>query len=297
MPDSIGYDRGVHLRGTPLWFDCHRRKEYSVLTSLIGKLPPNHARVLAPMALANTLEVLGYGKSVLPAHWNKWIVFGGQKVKFIDFGGLFGTGGALIAGAERVLVAGLLPLETNIQWQSADHLVAVLPALSHRGAPVEQVVGNLVQFVEQASQDGVSAGIYVDSFDIGYFLVQALRTAGVAMRPLGLLAKALQDKESPRQGVRIALVGSALRADRRCWVDSGIRGSVRNYLGKSPDATFRLKWYADLPAVKQVLRRTGVSQLSLIGADSRKAADLSGQFGAKIEVRGLTSSRQLEFVS
>lgn len=297
MPELVSYDRGIHIRGTPLWFDSQKRKEHSVLTSLVAKLPPGHTRVLASMTLANTLGAVGYKPAVLPVPWDKWVVYGGQKLKFIDFGGAFGTGGALITGTERILVAGVLPIEPKIKWQLAEHLVVSLPAFQHRGAQREQVTGSVCGFAQQATADGVSAGILVDSLDVGHFMVEACREAGLEIRPIGLLAKALEEQSSSRKGVTIGMVGARMKAKRICWVDAGLRRSIRDYSKKMPDATFRLKWYADLAGIKQALRGTGAKRLSVIGLDSGTASELSEQLGSKIHVRGLTSSRQLELAS
>ena len=251
----------------------------------------------APMTLANALVSVGYKTPVLPVPWDKWVVYGGQKLKFLDFGGAFGTGGALITGTERVLVAGVLPIELKIQWQPADHLVVSLPAFHHRGAQPEQVVGSVCSFAAQAKVDSVSAGILVDSLDVGHFMVEACRASGVDIRPIGLLAKALAEKSLSRKGTTIGLVGTRMNAKRICWVDAGLRRSIRDYSVKAPAATFRLKWYADLESVKKALWGTGAKRLSVVGLDSATASELAKKLGSKIHVRGLTTSRQLELAS
>ena len=47
---DIGVDRGIFVRGTPLWIDARRKKSHVILTSIQDRLPVKHERLLTSIS-------------------------------------------------------------------------------------------------------------------------------------------------------------------------------------------------------------------------------------------------------
>lgn len=295
MLDLVGFDLGVHLRGTPLWFDAERRRGHAVLTNLGMRMPPAHQRVLAPHALAGVLKQVGYRRSVLPAPWDRWIGFGGQKIKFIDLGGPFGAAAALVSGGEGVVVTGLLPRNQKVRWQSAGHVVMALPALSHRGAEPEEVVLSLERFAVEAGGAQRGRVVLVDTLDMGHFFVTALRGLGLAVRSVGLLAKVMGEDGRAGRGLAVGLLGSRVKAREIAWVDSGVRGSEPGEPGEgAPRRSFPVNWFGRGEDALEVVEAVGARRVSLIGGDRLAGEELGRILGPGVQVRRFAPERQLQ---
>ncbi len=295
MVERVSFDRGVHIRGTPLWFDAETRHEHVILTSMMGRLPPAHKRVLAPMALSNALEKGRYKPAVLPAAWERWVRFGGQEVQFVDLGGPFGTAAALVAGSEKVLVAGFLPQVEDVRWPQADHLVVQLPALQHRGEGPEEVMGGVESFVREALEGARTAAVVVDSVDVGHFVLEALRARGCGARPTGLLARALGESGRSRKEVAVGLVGARSKVGHYAWVDSGLGQNPQNHRDVAPAEVFRLRWYADAEVVKRTVAATGVRRVSVVQGTPADCERLREALGPEVTLRAFSPGRQMEF--
>ena len=295
MVERVSFDRGVHIRGTPLWVDAETRHEHVILTSMRAKLPPAHKRVLAPMALSNALEKGCYKPAVLPVAWERWVRFGGQEVQFVDLGGPFGTAAALIAGPEKVLVAGVLPQVEDVRWPQADHLVLQLPALEHRGEGPEEVMGGIEPFVREALEGARAATVVVESVDVGHFVLEGLRARGCGVRPTGFLARALGESGRSRKEVAVGLAGARSKLGHYAWVDSGLGQNPQLHREESPAEVFRLRWYADIAAVKRTVKATGVGRVSVVHGTPADCELLREALGKAVTVRAFSPGRQMEF--
>lgn len=298
MFDRIAFDHGVHLRGTPLWFDAERKRELCVLTGLSARLPPVHKRAVASPELVAALERSGYRGTVLPAPWDRWIGVGGRQVCLASAGAVPGASIAMISsGRETILFAGMLRRHM-VKWPRAEYFVAVTPALGHRGGGRDQVLRGLEMFLEQAEADSVRAAVRVDSLEVGLELHSALVNRGRHLRPMGLLAKLIADEDIDA-GSRstLALAGGRVPASARvAWVDSGVAAWTGRRLTLAPAATFRFRWYADWSTLRHAVGMTGAKHVALVAPPTVTPALVRRHLGAGVEVRLLGTARQLALV-
>ncbi|MEE8410615.1 MAG: hypothetical protein V3T05_13515 [Myxococcota bacterium] len=293
MFDRVAYDRGVHLRGTSLWFDAERKRELCVLTCLTARLPPLHKRAVASPDMVAALERSGFRGAVLPAPWDRWIGLGGQQVRLLPAGAEPGAAIVMVSsGREIVLLAGLLRRHM-VKWPRAEHLVAVTPALGHRGAGRDQVLRGLEMFIDQAEADGVRAAVAVDSLEVGIELHNALLHRGRQLRPMGLLAKLIGDGGASMHST-LALAGGRVAASARvAWVDTGVAAWTGRRVPATPAATFRFRWYADWSTLRHAVSMTGASRVALVVPPTVTPALVRRNLGSAVEVRLLGTSRQL----
>lgn len=246
----VAYDSGLHLRGTQIWFDSDRKRKLCLVTSLGTRLPPRHLRACAPEAVAAALQSCGYKGTLLPAQSDQWIGLGGKQLQFIADGAVL-----VLHGTEKLLVAGHVrrPL---VSWPKAHHVVASLPAIGLRGSTLPRVQKGLQLFLQQATRDQRPAHVVIDSVAVGMLLAPAL-----ALRPVGIL-RDLVDGTSARGTPTIGVPGARGVAPeaRIAAVDTGVAE-----LSSRPDATFRLAWWADVAAVRHLMRTTGAQVLTAIG--------------------------------
>jgi hypothetical protein len=297
MFERISYDRGVHLRGTPLWFDAERKRELCVLTGLYGRIPPLHKRTVAGPELVTALAKLGY-RAVLPAPWDRWVGLGGCQVKLVSAGVRPGAACATVArGKELVVVAGLLRHEV-ITWPRADQLVAVVPALAHRGGARDQVMRGLEMFVDQAEADGARGVVLVDTGEVGLEVYAGLAARGRLLRPTGVLGKLVEQPDLPHTRVALALAGSRVSDQARvAWVDTGVNAWAGARQRRPPAATFRLKFYADWSTLRHAVSMTGAAHVSLV-APGGATQEIAAQYlGSGVDVRLLGAAEQLDLVS
>lgn len=297
MLKLVTYDSGVHLRGTALWFDAERKRELCILTGLYGRIPPVHKRSVAGPELAAALANLGYRANVLPAPWDRWVGVGGCQVKLVSADAQPGASYAVVGrGRELVVVAGLLRCH-RLQWPRADQLVAVVPALEHRGAAQTQTMRGLAMFVEQAEADRAHSVVVVDTIEVGLDVYAGLAANGILLRPTGAFGRLIDQPDLPRTRVALALAGSRISDQARlAWIDTGVGTWSGARLKKSPAATFRLKYYADWPAVRHVVSMTGAKHVSLVAPGGSSEETAAQHFGADVEVRLLGSAEQLELI-
>jgi hypothetical protein len=291
MFEKVGFNRGVHVRGTPLWFDAERRRPLCVLTGLAARLPPGHARVVASADIATALNRAGWAGRVLPAPWERWTGLGGRQVRLQR--AQPDSGSAVVSvssGRERIVVAGLLHA-APIRWPRADLLVALAPTLGHRGASIAQVTRGLGMFIDQAEREGAPARVLVDSLEVGLMLATALTAGGRTPRILGVLGKLAAGEIVGSSHLTLALTGGRPSRARVAWVDSGLgpfgagppRGAVAS--------TFRLRWYADWKALKQAVKESRAPRVALAGLSRAEEAAAGRRLG--VEVVRLGRARQL----
>jgi hypothetical protein len=294
MLSAIGYDRGVRVRGVPLWVDAETRREWCILTGMPNRLPPKHQRVVASPELALALEKAGYGQSVLPLPVERWTAIAGLQTQLLSVPGALGpTAAMIVSGSDRLLVTGLLRARLS-RLPETDLLVATAPALDHRGAELAQVARAVDAFAAQAAVDVASALVLVDSLEVGVALLNALDALGRAPRPVGLLAKLLPNWQVIWPRLSVGLVGAMVGDTTRvAFVESGLAGWVCQR-PERVDATFRLRYWADVGALVQVVKATNARDVALVGVGPSTARCLSDRLPSHVTVRTLGAARQLE---
>ena len=295
MLERVSYDHGIHLRGTPLWFDADRKRELCIATSLALGLPPKHVRLIASPEMVEALNQAGFKGAMLPAPWDRWEGVGGQEVQLVPAPARPGACCAVVAmGSERVLVTGLLRKEV-IRWPQADLLVATTPALGGRGAKLESVLKGLQLFLDQATAERARALVIVGSLEVALDILDALRANGRVMKAVGLVGR-LAAKATVGGGAHSLGIWDVRTAPgtRVAWVDCGLMSFKQAKSGApDPDVTFTLRYYADWISLKHAVTVSGARQVVLIGASSQSLALARAKLGGMVEVRALAPARQL----
>lgn len=305
--DAIGYDHGVFLRGSQLWFDAERRRQLCVVCTLHRTLPPLHKRVLAPAPLAGALTDAGYAGEVLPLPYNRWVGLGGHRLQLVPTGACPGQAATLVETAvDRILWAGALTRPDTVwnalgpspkaRWPKAHRLVVRLPALRHQGLPLAQVALQLAAQTRETLRLGLRPVVHVESVAVGWALWEALSDLGLNPRPLGLLRKVLGSRALPAhpsgQGQRFRAAGPSLgvgRADAECHagtirIDTGL-GTWDKSLSEAP--RLHLGWYADTLALHALVEQSGAHEVYVLDVDTTTAQTLNQALGPRCRVMAL----------
>ena len=300
MLERISFDRGLHLRGTQLWLDAERRRELCVLTSLAMGLPPVHDRSFATSSAVEALRRAGFKGQLMPTAFERWVTVAGVEFQLLPTPGPLGPAVVLInSGGERILVTGLVRAQPASLPRDIDLLVATVPALEQRGATLERTLKGLDLFCEQAASEGARATVLCGSLEAATELFAAMWERGRTPRALGLLARLTSDRQGASAKLAVGTWDARVGANTRvAWVDCGLM-TWRQARGEraQPQATFRLRWYADWAMLQQVVAATTARQVALIGAGSTARAQAARKLGSSVETRFLGNSRQLTLTS
>lgn len=258
MSGIIGYDRGAHLRGTPLWFDPDRAKALAVLTAVPSRPPPAHQRAVVPEALAERLARLNRFASMLPTPLGRWVGVGGQKLEFWPTGAPLSVAALLVTQGTRVLISAS-PRVGSVQWPRASHLVLPAPSPGFRGGTLDRVVQGLALFLDSAASEGRDARVQVDDVEAALTLSEELAALGYEHRRVGWLGKL-----APRPGPRRVVIAADGQPGPRSRLASV---QTRRSSGPRPaDATFRLDWTGSMAAVGRLVREIGATTVTLISS-------------------------------
>ena len=306
----MGYDRGWHLRGTPLWFDAERRRELCLLTGAEVRPPPLHQRVVASTPLAQALSRLGYAAPVLPTPWQRPLGIGGARIQLFDAQGRAGAAVAWVeAGNTTHLVGGLLRM-APLWTPPALHFVARLPAVTHHGAPLRDVAIGLATAITNLRTGAGMVRIWVDHPEVGLALIEEMAVLKHPLRALGALAKwAEPTRDAPSKRVSVATVAlvahmesgrSAPRTaddDVNMIVDSGIgggRGAVHGRgLAGPVFATFPVAYFADVAALRAAVMHTQARSVLLADVPAAAENRIRQTLGACAQVKFLSDAQQL----
>ncbi len=281
---EIALDGGIHLRGTPIWFDASRRRTHCVLTGLGARLPPRHERVLCSGELAGILERAGYRVGVLPANWQQWLGFGGRQLKLVELGSGVGEAAALVDdGERRLLICGDLPRQRRPLPQ-VDHVVMCGRALEHQGLEPEVAFEQVRILAEGRLAAGDSTVVGVEALDVGLALLRHLEAAGVMVRARGLLAKVHEGSGagSRRRAVVIALSGERAQRGPDYLVDTGLGTASANEVQRIP-----CRWYVGLGELTPLYKETRASVLSLYDCEPSQAVKVP-----KLKIRTVRAKHQ-----
>jgi hypothetical protein len=215
-------------------------------------------------------------------------------VQLIDAGAPPGCAAALVhAGHDAVLVTGQLRVPAA-DWPRAGHVVARLPAFLHRGAPLAQVALEVAAMLEESQTAGERPTVWVDSCDLGLAVWAQLHGLGVEVRPLGVLGK-LAGSASQRGGRGVTL---AVARPRQVFDAAAIRiDSGLGIWGPAADGALpppvKVRWYADLSALQEVIAACRAHQVSLVDVPLQAEAGVVAALGRGVTVRFLSDAQQL----
>jgi len=158
----IEYDKGIHLKGTDLWFDSGRKRELSFVSSAAVEGPFNSEKIIATPETVRLLEGRIKNPAALACPYGRPFSLGSVRVELIPSGSMLGAaqicvekdGGAIIYTGDICL--GSLRTAKPAQVRECDVLVlkCTYAAPVYSFLPSGQVVSDIVEFVRAA----ISAG-------------------------------------------------------------------------------------------------------------------------------------------
>ncbi len=256
LPARVTTTFGIHVRGTPLWIDSTRRRELCVVTSIGAKLPPAHTRLVATPELAKILSLAGHKSRVLATPRDRWVGIGGEHVQLVDAGaGMLSAAAVVKLREETVLVTGPLRAATP-DWPRADHIIAHVPALQHKGDTLDAIVSIIV-----AATRDVRCSVRVESLEIAAALGQALIKRAISLKGRGLVAAL--GYASAKASVDLALTRVAHGPGKTFDIDSGLG------LTRGAHVTLPLRWFADRAGVEALVASARPKRLTLVGPRSK----------------------------
>lgn len=285
-PAPLSYDRGVHLRGTPLWFDSARAQALCVVTQAPLRALPAHARVVVPMALGAIDAVIHRADSVLPTPNDRWVGVGGQQLEFLGVNRRWSVAALVVVRGERYLFLPSGGVDSSEGWPSASHVVAPAPPARFRGGSVDRAVAGLANFADTAFAANADVRVQVDDVDLADALAGRLCELSFAVQRIGWLGKLGAPAEVLGEAVRSARQGRRIRIGVDGKPAPGARVAVvesRRGAKETPrDATFRVDWHGDYNALGILARSVKAQKVTVFGeegpgpgADWTKGLDLT----------------------
>lgn len=266
---DIGIDRGVFVRGTPLWLDAHRKKSHAIGTCIEDKLPPRHERLLTSIVSAGMLERAGLQAGVLPATFRQWMGFGGRQVQLVDIGSKAGEAGVLIDDGKRrtLVLSGLIPGIASLP--PVDHLVLPAAGLAHEGRGLNQVLSELAS----NHGEGQKVVLRVETLELGVSTLELLSEMGVPAVGRGLLGRFIGKSKASAKGWVVAFAKDTIRGlSQEVLLDTG-RGRFSGQLATS------VGYYGGFDALHEALQMTQAPALTLYDADRTLVVPKSIQNG------------------
>jgi hypothetical protein len=299
MFQPMAYEQGVRLRGKPLWFDASRRRELCVLTSLEARLPLLHRRTLASSPLAAALQAAGLAKDILPSPWRRPLGVAGLRMQLIDAAAPLGGAAALLEiGAGEALMMGLLR-QQPADWPTCASVTARLPALLHMGQGLPAVALQAAQALESQLKRGGPARLFVEHFEVGVVLLQAISAMGVPIVGRGNLHRLWQavpglPAPSAVLGCASVSVGRPVRAlpPGAVVVDTGL-GLFAGVPGLADTLCMQLQYFANVAQVLLMLEKTGARHLTVAQVSSPGESALRRALGRRVSLYNLQAVQQL----
>jgi putative mRNA 3-end processing factor len=303
----VAWRGGVHLVGTPLWFDAQRTREACFVSSALVPHAGRHRQIIATR---ETLELLPpprrrgrVAARALAVPFGRPFTLGELRLELFPSGVAPGAASLLVdAGGRRVVYASAVQpragrLVAPAEVRAADVLVLDASLGRQRFRPDAEVLADLAAWVGAALAEGGAPIVLVPPLALGaevartlgaahplrahpilVALARRLRALGVEMPVLGagpptpgeVLLWPLSGRDAP------AL--AALPRARTAWVSGAEppRGRV--------DAVFALPEQAGADELDAYVRATGAAVVYLLGAG---AAEL----GRRLSERGVVTRR------
>ena len=290
---GLVYDRGLHLRGTGLWFDAQTQRRSCVLTEVLRTRPLGHQSVVASESIAQLLENMNYRGVVLPAPWHRWVRFAGIDVQMVDVDSCFSAAVLVRYEGVEMLVSGALA-QHHTALPAAKQWVLSAPALDHCGYPWPFVVGQLLDFFAAAMRDGKSVGVWVDSLEVAYEALIRLEAEGVALRPVGMLSPWLKQTAGTTPAAVLVVKGSGrVRPERCVWLDSGLGSAPTELHTCTEVTTIPLQHYLAVKDLQRSISAGSFKRLVLVGVSSSLHQKVRCALAPQLDVTFLGGEAQL----
>lgn len=286
MDQALGFDDGIHLRGSPVWVDAGRARSHCVVTKVGTRPLSAHERVLLPRRLQRFEACVSRVGSILPSPCDRWLGFGGQRFRFVSVGRRNSVALLLISNGERYLVLPSAGVDV-VESDPGVHLLSPAPPIGFRGASLGRTIDALLNFIRTAAYERVPVRIQVDDAELALELVRQLDEMGESPRRVGWLAK-LDCSGPGHASATIGVDGSIAKAARLAVVESR---PVRRTVGDSRAVTFRIDWHGSYEKLTQCARVMQAKSVTVFG----ESGTGPGKWPGDLPLNLVRTRRQLEF--
>jgi hypothetical protein len=182
----IEFDKGIHLRGTSLWFDSAKKAKFSFISSAnIGRFVPSEKVIATPETL-RLIEKRIRKSVALACPYNRPFTIGSVQAELIPSGYMPGSAQIEIQKAGRsIIYAGDINLRQSLT--SVPARVKRCPMLimkctygspKYEFPPAEEVTGALSEFIDGALSSGSVPVLLTEAYGLAGELVKRLGDAG-----------------------------------------------------------------------------------------------------------------------
>jgi len=182
----IEFDRGIHLRGTSLWFDSVKKSKFSFISNAnIGKFSPSEKVIATPETL-RLIEKRIRNSVALACPYNRPFTIGSVEAELIPSGYMPGAAQIEIKTAGRsVLYTGDICLRRSLTSEPIRIKGCPMVILKcTNGSPkyefprAEDVIGSISEFVERTLTSGSVPVLLAETPGMAEELVKRLGEAG-----------------------------------------------------------------------------------------------------------------------
>ena len=182
----IEFDRGIHLRGTSLWFDSVKKSKFSFISNAnIGKFSPSEKVIATPETL-RLIEKRIRNSVALACPYNRPFTIGSVEAELIPSG--YMPGGAQIeikTSGRSILYTGDIGLRRSLTAEPIRIKGCPMVILKcTNGSPkyefpqAEDVMGSISEFIERALTSGSVPVLLAETPGMAEELVRRLGEAG-----------------------------------------------------------------------------------------------------------------------
>ncbi|MBC7794624.1 MAG: hypothetical protein H7Z43_13045 [Clostridia bacterium] len=246
---------GVHLRGTPLWIDAAKRRELCIVTCVLTRMPPAHARLVTCQGIAGLLKRAGHKSTVLASPPERWLGVAGQRLQIVESGVSELASAAYIALADdHLLVTGPLRFGAN-DWPRVDHVVAHVPALRHHGTDLDDIADRIATRVGTSSTKASARySVRVECLEVAAAVAKALEARGIGCSPRGLVRHL-----DLRAGTDIVLSLTTQKPATALCID------IATGLGTAAPGALSLQWFATPATLDGLVGSAKPKRVTLVG--------------------------------
>jgi Cft2 family RNA processing exonuclease len=182
----IEFDKGIHLKGTSLWFDSIKKANFSFISSAnIGRFAPSEKVIATPETL-RLIEKRIRKSVALACPYNRPFTIGSAQAELMPSGYMLGAAQIEIKTAGRsILYAGDISLRQSLTAEPIRIkgcpiviLKCTYGSPEYEFLPVEDVMRSLSEFIDRSLASGAVPVLLAEAPGAAEELVKALGDAG-----------------------------------------------------------------------------------------------------------------------
>ncbi|MEW6145642.1 MAG: hypothetical protein AB1598_11550 [Thermodesulfobacteriota bacterium] len=182
----IEFDKGIHLRGTSLWFDSEKKAKFSFISSAnIGRFAPSEKVIATPETL-RLIEKKIRKSVALACPYNRPFTIGSAQAELMPSGYMLGAAQIEIKTAGRsILYTGDIGMRQSLTAEPIRIKRCPIVILKctkgspeYESPPAEDVIRSLSEFIDRSLSSGAVPVLLAETPGAAEELVKALGDAG-----------------------------------------------------------------------------------------------------------------------